>query len=224
MYPWIAVAIIAALHVVCYFTLPHLLDRASWVGGLQVPKTPIGTVGWPFKRIGPYQNSQMKWRTTLFLPALLGWCCYITIALIENSCPIIWRDLPPLFTILGGVLSFLRLVIYLPGYRWPVSFLGRLVLGRWIIPSYDKVFVAPACIFLFGMVLDNITPPACMSLAAYYGLTAFALALTALVLPPTLEQWHLTGNHRIVVGLVIGDNSRANRQRTRAANPAGFQA
>ena len=91
-----------------------------------------------------------------------------------------------------------RMAIYTQGCRFPISLWGRFVTFRWVIPGFDQVFVGPICSFLVGpcaIVLwrnSRIPGEIVMSLAA--GLTV----LVALVCPPRLRHWRLTGRHRLV--------------------------
>jgi hypothetical protein len=69
-------------------------------------------------------------------------------------------------------------------------------LGRWIIPGYDYVYLAPLATLAIGTAL----PWALFRLGASAPLTAFitvvGVMLVALGAPPTLAKWSLTGEYR----------------------------
>ncbi len=96
----------------------------------------------------------------------------------------------------GGSIG--RLVIYVQGYQSPLSLWGRIMNFRLIIPGYDQVFVAPICTVLVGPVSLGVLAwaqaPVEIGISTAAGLTL----LVALLAPPRLRRWRLTGRHRIV--------------------------
>ena len=82
-----------------------------------------------------------------------------------------------------------------------ISLWGRALTFRWIIPGYDQVLVGPICALLVGpmamSVFWNSRVPGeiCLSIAS--GLTVHF----ALISPPRLRHWRLTGHHRLVPAL-----------------------
>ncbi|UCG50194.1 MAG: hypothetical protein JSU94_10465, partial [Phycisphaerales bacterium] len=95
-------------------------------------------------------------------------------------------------------LIFVRLLVYLyPGYLPPIGFFGRLFTFRWVIPGYDKVLVGPICIVVFCVV----TVGACRAIGLNdvwtFELSFFVMVVTALLMPPSLRNWRLTGRYRM---------------------------
>lgn len=96
-----------------------------------------------------------------------------------------------------------HLAHFLGPYRAPINPLGRLLTGRWVIPGYDRVFLAP----LAATIVAVLLPP----LLGWYGmplLWRYPLALTVVVLAlrnvgPELSDWHLTGEHRLTPGMFV---------------------
>ena len=107
------------------------------------------------------------------------------------------------------MLPISRLAIYVDGYYSPISLWGRIWTGRWIIPGYDRVFIAPLVIIAVGPLsvycLQAVGLP--LDVAATVGIGTMTLA--ALILPPRLRSWRLTGQHRIVPAIQSGQ-SKAN--------------
>ena len=97
----------------------------------------------------------------------------------------------------GCLLAGGRLLAYTIGYMPPISFWGRVRTFRWIIPRYDVIFVAPLLILalvatLFWEPVWDIRPGRILA-----AITA-GYVFIALGFPPTLEEWRLTGSHRII--------------------------
>ncbi|MCA9069009.1 MAG: hypothetical protein KDA84_08805, partial [Planctomycetaceae bacterium] len=199
-------AVVAVVLVGLYGIAYHGLR--DW---LKTPGLPISTVhlnfdsqavrnrhlGWPFDSLGPQPDPNsvsMGWAAALGI--LVGWWAIVLLRVITE------KEFPTVFSILSfGFVSFLglgRLVKYAWAYQPPISFWGRIKTGRWIIPGYDVIFLAPIVILLltgivawlligFRFPLENILPP---FLAGG--------VFVALGFPPNLEEWRMTGTHRIV--------------------------
>ncbi|MCA9175379.1 MAG: hypothetical protein KDB14_12935 [Planctomycetales bacterium] len=93
---------------------------------------------------------------------------------------------------------FQRLSLYLPGHRAPISFGGRIATGRWIIPRYDAVWVAPLLVMLIMLTavpLLSICSPT-QALIAVPIAMAIVLAIT-LNLGPRVDRWRLTAPIRL---------------------------
>jgi hypothetical protein len=82
-----------------------------------------------------------------------------------------------------------------------ISLAGRITTGRWIVPGYDVIYLAPILIlFAFPAVLltlrawdapSELGLPVCLAVAIFIALTT----------PPERRQWRLTGRHRMTSGL-----------------------
>lgn len=99
--------------------------------------------------------------------------------------------------IAGILVSALgRSLAYFLEYRPPISLLGRLVTGQWIIPGHDRAWLPIGCAVLVAiatMLTSSHFP------GSIIGPLALGLGLTLLLgMPPRLRDWALTGNHRIV--------------------------
>jgi energy-coupling factor transporter ATP-binding protein EcfA2 len=74
------------------------------------------------------------------LGLLLGWFVSALLSAAPNAPP----EFCYLFIVITSMAcTFMRLYRYRVGHASPISFLGRLFTGRWIIPGYDRVFLAP---------------------------------------------------------------------------------
>jgi hypothetical protein len=99
---------------------------------------------------------------------------------------------------------FIRLLIYSRGYAAPMTLWARIRMFRPIIPGYDQVFIGPICSLLAGpMTLTLLTAmraPLDVGLSIADGM----VVLVALLTPPGLRRWRLTGAHRMVSTIGAG--------------------
>jgi hypothetical protein len=95
------------------------------------------------------------------------------------------------------------------GYVPPISFLGRMFTGRIIIPGFDKILLAPACIVLVFWELPPLLLRLGWSESAMFGVT-MGIGMTAtLAIGPALNHWRLTGSHRIILNMKVAEPTRA---------------
>jgi hypothetical protein len=223
----VAVALMAALYALAMFGLRRSLaaferwDLAWWQDqGVQEffssdwsKLQEIGRqkiVGWPWERLSAKRNDvSVSIGAGLAISVLVGWCLYALLYhLLRNAI-----GPPPrpeaVSAMLGGpclAMMSIRLIRYCWGYAPPISVLGRLVTLRWIVPGYDQVFVAPVCV----AIVAYYGPHALMMMGVpvlYAVPLLLALALwMCLTMPPSLEQWRLTGNHRITPAMQAQQN------------------
>ncbi len=99
-------------------------------------------------------------------------------------------------------LAMTRLSLYFKGHHPPISIWGRLVTGRWIIPAYDAIFVAPLCILLVAVVLCPILIFT-IGISPLFAVpvTVILMGLCAMNLGPTRVHWLLTSPCQIVPSL-----------------------
>jgi hypothetical protein len=156
--------------------------------------------GWPFDRLMREvlrDRGISRWDATIGC-ALGGWWAYVGASFIpdgQNRIGVLLFGL----MITTTICHLVRLGIYIQGYRSPLSFVGRIATGRWIIPGYDQVYIAPLATLFAGAATAGLLivcglPPD-VGLAAGLATTA----LVALIAPPRLRRWRLTGHHHIVV-------------------------
>lgn len=157
-------------------------------------------LGWPLDQLHgrPGEEPFNRFHATV-VGLLIGWWSYCLTSLIPvpgAATPIRWMIL----AIVSGASIVMRTVGYWVDYRPPLSLWGRLWTMRWVIPRYDHICIPPVLIFLAAsylpFVLIGWQVPSDIALAA----TTSLVAIMALNLPPTFQQWRLTGFHRIVPG------------------------
>jgi hypothetical protein len=102
--------------------------------------------------------------------------------------------------IVTGFLALARVGAYCGGYSPPIGFFGRILTGRWIIPGYDRVFVAPLCAVLTSFIAPIALRSLGLPLGVAIPVSASLVLMMLIIIGPTLPRWRLTGCHRLVAG------------------------
>jgi len=200
--PYSAMVVLLLMYVLCYVELRRSLAGFPWNTsywerdvGEAYRKAAINmrVVGWPFRELTAWrEDPEITAGMAVLITALVSWWVHVIARLGNVSVG------PGLVGTVAVILAFGRMVAY-TGKRWPpIGFFGRIFTLRWIIPAYDRVFLAPIAIFLVPTVFFPLL--AAVGLTGHFAAVA-VLALTifaSLTLPPSLYHWHLTGPHRCV--------------------------
>jgi hypothetical protein len=153
--------------------------------------------GWPFAALTPssvYATLRRFQDTAVAL--LCGWSLYAAGSLLPEE-PRVMLYLVPVGVAFYGAL--VRLAVYhVFDLRPPISLAGRVSTGRWVIPAYDRVFVAPLLAIALGILapVSQVWWPVAEDLGAAAGLSLTLLAL--LTLGPDRRTWMLTTPSRVV--------------------------
>jgi hypothetical protein len=164
-------------------------------------------LGWPHDFLSPKAPKLMlPYHDGIGLSLLAGWYAFV----IEFHGGMIIVCTYFSMGMLGAVLN--RIVIYMKAHRWPIGLSGRFSTGRWIIPRYDVIYIAPVLaaiiipasqwgavamvIWKFGRLqpFQQFYWPA--AICSSLGIATASLLL--LVMGPALERWRLAAPHRIV--------------------------
>ena len=157
------------------------------------------SLGWPFDRLFPdtQRTASISQRDAALLPLLVAWW---TFALLSTRLPGWTAFLFLVYTIMMMVCVFGRLGVYCTYFHPPIDFWGRIFTGRWIIPGYDKVFVAPLLALVVGISIPIVGFNAGIREMYYLPIAMGMVLFISLISGPTLSDWSLTGRHRIVPG------------------------
>jgi hypothetical protein len=217
-HPWAAAAIAVLLYPLAYAGLRRSLASLPWDLSWQEEiyrklsaqrkgslSGEADTLGWPFERLrpkAPIWTSGILTRDAILASILAGWWLYAVASLPAD--PIVRRGIA-LAVHIGavGLLSSLLLFAYCTGNMPPISFWGRLWTFRWIIPGYDKVFLAPLAVLLIGAWLPVVGVAHGLEYEVAVPLSLSLALVAGLNIGPSLLNWHLTGQHRLVPGLDI---------------------
>ncbi len=104
--------------------------------------------------------------------------------------------MPGLAFMMGLMFVLSRLFAYLRGTAPPISLLGRLRTGRFIVPGYDLVFVIPVISILVSLGLFALAESRGLEPVPISGAIVAAAALLNLAGYPQWISWQLTGHFR----------------------------
>ena len=156
-------------------------------------------IGWPLDKLNPQERLSAPSRMHgVLISLLVGWHVYVLNGipgLDEWDSSALW-----LFRMGAGFLALARLLIYCNGYSAPIGFFGRILTGRWIIPGYDRVFVAPLCAVLTSFVAPIVLRSFGLPLGIAVPVSASLVLVVLITMGPTLPRWRLAGCHRLVAG------------------------
>jgi hypothetical protein len=202
----LALAAAAATYLVAYAGLRQSLRNFPWERPDAPPKPAVRDIqvgvdplGWPFARLGPKfaDGRPMSLRNALLTSLLVGWWFHALAALPwdpGDRASLLFAGV----CLAAGLAPLFRLIAYLPGYAPPISLLGRLATGRWLIPGYDQVFVAPLLAAWIGFSLPWFLVSAGLDSLVAMPLTLGLTLFVVLAMGPDRKTWRLTGHHRIV--------------------------
>lgn len=214
--PVAAVALLAAIYPFTHLSLSRSLEQFPW----QLPEwwprfelKPNATrdgrkpgqqiLGWPYDLLQPLKPSA---GIGLFdgtaVSLLLGWWAYAGLTNVPNDQQHDRAGLAMVMlvmTLLAGILG--RFLLYCATYWWPISLWGRLWTGRWIIPRYDRVFVAPLLALAVPIAVAWAVGPTRFTQPMETALTISLVVCIVLNVGPRLTDWRLTGGHRINPGV-----------------------
>ena len=176
-------------------------EKSIWQTELSVDS--VSNVGWPYKWLSPkFSFNPVPISTSIFLSILIGWWYY---------CAIVRLQFPPmhgLIAVFAALAALIRLVFYCRSITPSCNLWGRLVMGRFIVPGFDQVFLTPLAVVLLAIVGDVVIN---RSGTWYPEAEACVFALLWFVLlggGPTYRKWILTGQHRYR----LPQRSNANKQ------------
>ncbi|MCR4410968.1 MAG: hypothetical protein NUV77_00920 [Thermoguttaceae bacterium] len=175
--------------------VPRFLDPVRSERQGSESRQPV--LGWAFNALQPKPvGAGIRVRDALAVSLLVGWWAHSVVALIANE----QEQREAVTTISGFVTAgcvLSRTVVYCLRHWPPISLWGRIQTLRWIIPGYDRVFVAPLCALAAGLILHWLVAHDRLP-ADIFGPAGIAVVLAiTLGTGPTLQQWQLTGAHRI---------------------------
>lgn len=207
--PIACLVVLAATYVVTYEGLRRAMTRFPWHPRGETRPMPssdtlvIGVhrelCGWPHDRMmADVIRCPGVRRVDAFLgTALACWWFYALVSLVTD--PVAREGLSGAAFKLATIASpIVRLGSYVRGYIAPLTPWARIRTNRWIIPSFDRVYVAPACSALAGLAVVVLLEPCGVPAPASYTVAGGMTVLAALITPPRLREWRLTGGHRIV--------------------------
>lgn len=202
--PFLSLAVFASAFPIVLVGLRRSIELDRWPDyalSLRVlsekEKPASKELGWPFAFLGPKAAPRLvRWPDTLAIALLAGWFFH---AILGHFTFDATESLAISEIITAGfvILALARIVGYILKYAAPISIFGRLLTGRWIIPGYDRVFLATiytcVAVVLGEGVVYQLNIPAAIGQPLVVALGIFLLISVG----PSYRDWQLTGSHRI---------------------------
>jgi hypothetical protein len=155
------------------------------------------TLGWPFDLLQPKPPTLAISRLDGLLLSLLGgWWTIVLASLPSAPNDRLEASVVPLLLVTPACV-LIRAGLYCWTHWPPISLLGRIRTLRWIIPGYDKVFLAPLCTLLVGPGLVAVLARFGVPLNYSAPIAVAAMLFVTFNMGPTLCNWRLTGYSRI---------------------------
>jgi hypothetical protein len=192
-HPPVFAALLVVMHVVARAGLRHSLPRQELKA---VDKPSAAGLGSPFEQLAPVPPpAPIPPAHAAAYAVLAGWWAYGVVGFVW---PDARRDEVAMFTVLFGVsAALIRWGVYALGTESPLGLRGRWATGRWVLPGYDRILVAPGVVLLAGTALPVALARTAVPPALLAGACGAVVLLLALALPPTRARWRLTGHHHL---------------------------
>ncbi|KPK74611.1 MAG: hypothetical protein AMJ79_13650, partial [Phycisphaerae bacterium SM23_30] len=155
-----------------------------------------GLIGWPHGKLNTVEHElSISLRRAAVISGLCTWWVYVFIWFFNEP------NMYASFLFCGGSgCALFRILAYTYPYWQPISFLGRIFTFRWIIPRYDKIFLAPLIIISTAISPFLLFGRSCVGINGLMLATIFLVILLTFILPPSLKSWRLTGHYRLLGG------------------------
>ena len=201
---YVALAVLLVLYVYCYLCFRHQFKNFPWnteywkgdpIKQLRKQAITRRVIPWPHDVLYNYERAPaISFSMSMTVSFMVTWWVHVIRWLVDEPHSM------GLLVLAVFAISFGRLLVYIgPGYMPPISLRGRIFRLRWIIPGYDKVFVAPICVWLVCWGVVRIGTWLVLNPIWQFELSLFLMLLVALTFPPKLKRWRLVGSYRVSV-------------------------
>jgi hypothetical protein len=199
---YVALAVLLALYVYCYLCFRHQFKNFPWnteywkgdpIKQLRKQAITRRVIRWPHDVLHNYEWAPaISFSMAMMASFMVTWWAHVIRWLVDEPHSM------GLLVLATLVISLGRLLVYVgPGYMSPISLYGRILRFRWIIPGYDKVLIAPICVWLVFWGVVRIGIWLAVNPIWQFELSLFLMLLVALTFPPKLKRWRLVGSYRI---------------------------
>ena len=199
-------------YLICHLGLRRSLQVFPWGESPRWKALTLETAGtdkkktafWPLVDDAELSSSHpgLSWQKAGGIATLVAWIAFCLshslLAKATYSDQIGFRIALPMWLLaFGSFCCLLRLATYCAKHWTPISWVGRLLTGRWIIPGYDRALVAPLLALAVSYALPRLLIAWSVPLPTVAFLSVLAILSVTLGIGPTLSQWHLIGEHRL---------------------------
>ncbi len=136
--------------------------------------------------------------TRLIWAAVVVWWCFVVVRVVAPADSERWEASRDAAVVVIGVAVVARLVRYTEAHGPPLGVLARLATRRFLIPSYDVVFVTPLVMLALGFGLPHLLRGV-VSDGLAWSIAIFAALACGVLGGPDWQRWRLTAEHTIRV-------------------------
>lgn len=200
---------LSACYLLCYIHLRDVLkgfpwNQTAWLEQdediLTQKSLEYAETGWPHSSLTAINKNHFimnKPFVVIIISFLVTWWLHAFLAHAYDI-KFLHRVLSFILCYLAFFITVIRLKIYLLGTAPPISLLGRITNGYFIIPKYDHVLVAPVCIAITGFVTAYFLPTTPQYASWVFEGAIFVILCIFMGAGPNLNQWRNLGAFRIV--------------------------
>jgi hypothetical protein len=202
---WLIVGLLAMIYFVALYGLQQSLHDLPWksvdfMERMKRGRSRVQFLGWPFNKLNGYKPPKLFNLRWLLLTAILfGWSVFAMLDSADD--PAVRNRGLTVFEIAvwGCGAAGVRLLVFCLSGLPPLSLIGRIVLGRPIIPGYDRIFLAPMAIAATAIIFPRLLNAAGLYPPLIAAVSASLLFVMLLSLPPRLRSWELAGHNRMLI-------------------------
>ena len=202
---------VAVCYLLCYLHLRDLLKAFPWNQSFWLEKDEdilarkslkYAETGWPFSALAAtdrkFFSLSSKSLTIIVLSGLLVWWVHSIAATLLNINGDDEVGILTFVLVIAGVIAISIRLFFLQGTAPPISFWGRIFNGFFIIPQYDKIFVAP--LIILAVVIGTVYwIGKCENAAIWlFDGSLWVITVVCAGFPPGMNQWRSTGWFRAV--------------------------
>jgi len=209
----VGVAIVFLVYPLIYWAILQSLARFPWrtkdashhelvkIDIVETASAARTKLGFPYQYLAPKQSiPSISLAEGTAISLLAGVWAYAVLALCPNAES---RAQASVLVCIApaSTTTMIRFIRYCGNYWPPISILGRLATRRFIVPRYDRVFVAPLlAMFVLFAGMSFLMPNRKVG-TWEMPLIMMACLWLNLNLGPSLKSWRLTGGHRLGLGI-----------------------
>lgn len=198
--PLVLLVVMAGMYGLAHASLRRAMTRFLWDRDPR-NRWPTGKkeevpVVWPYTalRLDP-PGPSIDWIDGIGVSLLTGWGLWVALR-IEPPLPGEVVELTRTLQGLAFLVAAARVGVYMLRRLPPISLAGRFATGRWIIPSYDQIFLAPLAVMLVTGFLPVMARRAGANPEFYLPIGTAIVLLIAFNAGPMVKRWELVGEHR----------------------------
>ena len=197
-------------YLLCYSHLRDVLkaypwNQTVWLGNeeefLARKSMNFTESGWPYSVLAAERKKPFAVKKSfgrmIILNALIVWWMHSVVSSLAMNIDENDFDVFPGLVVAFSIISVFGRLAFLYRAAPPISFWGRIFNGYFIIPKYDRVFIAPLCVIALMYLSLCFMPESVQAAIWVTDGSVFLILCVAMGFPPSWSQWRNTGAFRM---------------------------